>query len=152
MSPASEVWFYHLERRRIGDVLPDLLEKTLKRGWRALVRAQDPDLLRALDEALWTFRADAVLPHGRAEEPFAEDQPILLTGDCANVNGAQALFILGDAAQDGFREYSRCVVLFEDADLPAREAARSLLRTLRSEGGAAAYWRETERGFDKRAL
>ncbi|MDB5454933.1 MAG: polymerase chi subunit HolC, partial [Caulobacter sp.] len=37
-----DVWFYHLERSALEQVLPELLEKTLGRGWRALVRGPDP--------------------------------------------------------------------------------------------------------------
>ena len=35
---ACEVWFYHLERTSLDQALPELLEKTLARGWKALVR------------------------------------------------------------------------------------------------------------------
>ena len=34
-----EVWFYHLERTSLDQALPELLEKTLARGWKALVRS-----------------------------------------------------------------------------------------------------------------
>ena len=35
----TEVLFYHLQRQPLEAVLPTLLEKSLERGWRALVRA-----------------------------------------------------------------------------------------------------------------
>ena len=44
-----EVWFYHLERSGLDQVLPDLLERTLARGWRALVRSDLPERLDHLD-------------------------------------------------------------------------------------------------------
>ena len=31
-----EVWFYHLEQTGLEQALPELLEKTLQRGWRAI--------------------------------------------------------------------------------------------------------------------
>ena len=34
----TETLFYHLERRALDDVLPGLIEKTLERGWRAVIR------------------------------------------------------------------------------------------------------------------
>ncbi|MFT4252489.1 MAG: DNA polymerase III subunit chi, partial [Caulobacter sp.] len=74
-----EIWFYHLERSSAEQVLPELLEKTLGRGWKALVRGGDPMRLNALDAHLWTFRDDSFLPHGLAEEPLAERQPVLLS-------------------------------------------------------------------------
>ncbi|HXQ47651.1 MAG TPA: DNA polymerase III subunit chi, partial [Caulobacteraceae bacterium] len=39
MADPCEVWFYHLERTALDQALPELLEKTLARGWRAIVRA-----------------------------------------------------------------------------------------------------------------
>jgi len=33
-----EYWFYHLEASTLEGVLPGLLEKTLAKGWRALVK------------------------------------------------------------------------------------------------------------------
>ena len=35
---SCEVWFYHLERTALDQALPELLEKTLAKGWKALVR------------------------------------------------------------------------------------------------------------------
>ena len=37
-----EVWFYHLERTALDQALPELLEKTLAKGWKALVRTTAP--------------------------------------------------------------------------------------------------------------
>ena len=34
----TEVWFYHLQRRPLEQVLPNLLERSLEKGWRAVVQ------------------------------------------------------------------------------------------------------------------
>ena len=34
----TEVLFYHLEQQPLERVLPSLLERTLERGWRAVVQ------------------------------------------------------------------------------------------------------------------
>ena len=52
---ATEVYFYHLERGRLDDVLPTLLERSLKRGWRAAVQAASDESVQALDKLLWTY-------------------------------------------------------------------------------------------------
>ena len=49
MSAGPEIWFYHLERSTLDQVLPGLLEKTRERGWRALVRAADERLLEDIE-------------------------------------------------------------------------------------------------------
>ena len=62
----AEVLFYHLTAAPLEATLPDLLEKSLARGWRVLLRAGSEAGLGFLDDRLWTFRDDAFLPHGRA--------------------------------------------------------------------------------------
>src|SRR5690606_19444281 len=74
---SGEVWFYHLERSTLDQVLPELLDRTLQKGWRAQVRISDPGLMDHVDERLWAWRDDAFLAHGRADQPHAERQPIL---------------------------------------------------------------------------
>ena len=95
----TEVWFYHLQRETLENALPPLLQKTLERGWRAVVRAGGQERVDALDAHLWTFRADAVLPHGRAADGFAPRQPIYLTAGAEMPNGPHALFLVDGAAQ-----------------------------------------------------
>ena len=83
MSPEAvprEALFYHLERSGVEDALPELLEKTLERGKRALVLSGDPALLDRLDDRLWSWRPESFLAHGRGGTPDAARQPILLTG------------------------------------------------------------------------
>ena len=39
MSGETEVYFYQLENRSLEQVLPALLERSLERGWHAVVQA-----------------------------------------------------------------------------------------------------------------
>ena len=57
----TEVYFYHLERRTLEDVLPTLLERSLERGWRAAVQAASEERVEALDTLLWTYREESFL-------------------------------------------------------------------------------------------
>lgn len=144
-----EVWFYHLERSSLDEVLPGLLEKTLQRGWKALVRTPDPDRLESLDARLWTYREDSFLPHGPAGEPHAERQPILLTSSADNPNGAEALFLIDGAEAGDLNGFQRCLTLFDGADDAALAQARASWKTYKSLGLPVSYWRQTERGWEK---
>jgi len=62
----SEVLFYHLERRALDDVLPGMIEKTLERGWRALICVESSDRADAVDNLLWTYNEQTFLPHAQA--------------------------------------------------------------------------------------
>ena len=143
---ACEVWFYHLERTALDQALPELLEKTLARGWRAMVRCAGPDRLDHLDGWLWTYRDESFMPHGTADAPNAERQPVLLTTATDNVNAAQALFLLDGADAPALDGFERCVVLFDGRDEAATEAARALWRQIKAAGHPASYWRQSEVG------
>ena len=154
MSAGCEVWFYHLEQTTLDQALPDLLERTLARGWRALVRSPDRQRLDHLDIWLWTYRDDSFLPHGLAEEPQAARQPILLAqdGDAATpANQPHALFLLDDADAGGLTDYARCILLFDGRDETMLAAARQRWRALKAQGHACVYWRQGERGWEKQA-
>lgn len=151
-SPAVEVWFYHLERSGADEVLPPLLDRTLQRGWRAVVRTADAARLPTLDARLWTARPDLVTPHGRADAPHADRQPVVLTTGEENPNGAQALFLLDGAEAGPLEGWSRVLDLFDGRDDSAVAAARERWRGLRGRGAALAYWTQTEAGrWEKRA-
>ena len=65
----TDILFYHLERQPLERVLPSLLEKSLERGWRALVRTPSQERVQAIDETLWTSAEDGFLPHALPGEP-----------------------------------------------------------------------------------
>ncbi|MGZ8395340.1 MAG: DNA polymerase III subunit chi, partial [Rhodoplanes sp.] len=52
----TELLFYHLERRPVEAVLPQLLEKSLSRGWRVVVQSSSEERVEALDAHLWAYR------------------------------------------------------------------------------------------------
>ena len=60
----ADVWFYHLERQSLEQVLPVLLDRALARGWRAAVQATAAERIAALDELLWTWTDESFLAHG----------------------------------------------------------------------------------------
>ena len=149
MAEACEVWFYHLERTGLDQALPELLEKTLARGWKAIVRTSALERIDHLDGWLWSYRDESFLPHAPAGEAGAARQPILLTTDFDNPNGADALFLIDGAEPGDLSAYARCVVLFDGADEGQLQAARGLWSTLRKQGFPASYWKQQARGWAK---
>lgn len=147
-----EVWFYHLERTGVDQALPELLDKTLAKGWRAVVRATGPERIDHLDGWLWSYRDDSFLAHGRADEPLAERQPIVLTTGQDCPNSAQALFLIDGAEAGALDAYERCVLLFDGRDPEALGQAREQWKTFKAAGLPVSYWRQgSERGWEKQA-
>lgn len=148
---STEIWFYHLERSTLDQVLPELLDRTLKRGWRAQVRAADLRRLEEIDERLWTWRDESFLAHGRADAAHADRQPILLTQATENPNGAQALFIVDGADIGELDGWTRCFIIFDGQDDQALAGARERWRTLKATGADLAYWKQTDDGWMRAA-
>ncbi len=146
-----EIWFYHLERLSLDQVLPELLDRTLQRGWRALVRIADPQRLADIDERLWTWRDESFLAHGRADEPLAARQPIVLTAGMENPNGAQALFIVDGSDLGATEGLARCFIIFDGRDEIALHGARERWKALKGQGADLAYWKQTDEGWQKAA-
>ena len=67
----AEVLFYHLQQQPLEAVLPTLLQKSLERGWRAVVQVTTEERMSALDDHLWTFADESFLPHGTDVQALA---------------------------------------------------------------------------------
>lgn len=148
----TEVLFYHLTESTLEDSLPGLLERSIGRGWRVVVQAGSEDRRDALDTHLWTFRDDAFLAHATDREPYPAEQPILLTTDEGNPNGAKIRFLVDGAAPPDLSSYDRAVFLFDGHDSSQVEAAREHWKAMKSAGHAVTYWQQTaDRRWERKA-
>ena len=143
----TEILFYHLQRQPLEKVLPALLERSLERGWRVVVQASSQERVDALDAHLWTYRDDAFLPHGTFRESEAAAQPILLTLDDHNPNGANVRFLIdGAPVPADAAAYQRIVLLFDGDDPDAVATARERWSKAKANGFEATYWQPDEHG------
>ena len=146
MAEKSEVLFYHLERQPLERVLPGLLEKTLQRGWRAVVQSGNAERLEALDATLWTYSEESFLAHGTAKDGHAADQPIFLTMEPVTPNGAGVRFLVDGAAAPDYETHIRLVFLFDGNDEEARLQARTQWSAAKAAGCKVSYWKQSPEG------
>jgi DNA polymerase-3 subunit chi len=148
----TEIVFYHLRGQSIEVVLPPLLEKSLERGWRVIVQAASEERVEALDAHLWSFRDDSFLPHATWRDAEPSRQPILLTADVGNPNGAAVRFLLdGVAVPSDAAAYERIVVIFDGTDRDAVESAKADWADAKHNGFDVTCWQADERGRWQRA-
>ena len=140
----TEVLFYHLTESTLEEALPGLLERTLQRGWRAVVQAGSAERRDALDARLWTYRDESFLAHGCDHEPHAEFQPILLTDGTANPNAAEVRFLVdGASPPSDTGAYVGVVFMFDGHDEAQLEGARREWKIQKAAGHEVAYWQQT---------
>jgi DNA polymerase III subunit chi len=143
----TEVLFYHLKGQTLEQVLPALLQKSLERGWRVVVQACSDERVEALDAHLWTWRDDAFLPHGTWRDAAAAEQPVLLTVNEENPNGAIVRFLVEGAAMPGNASaYQRIVLAIDGGDADAVETARLRWGEAKAAGFDVTYWLADENG------
>ena len=143
----TEILFYHLQGQKLEGVLPALLEKSLERGWKAIVQGSSEERIEALDAHLWTYRDDGFLPHGNWREPEATQQPVLLTLTEGNPNGVTVRFLVDGAPMpEDLHNYQRVVLLFDGDDEEAVVAARAHWSAVKEMGLNATYWQADEQG------
>lgn len=149
-SEKSEVLFYHLERQPLERILPGLLEKTLERGWRAVVQSGNEERLEAIDLALWTYKEESFLPHGTAKDGSASEQPIYLTlgDDTPNggPNGGVVRFLIEGADAPSYDTHARLVFLFDGNDPDATARARTQWQSAKTAGCKISYWKQSPEG------
>jgi DNA polymerase-3 subunit chi len=143
----TDVLFYHLQNMTVEKVLPPLVEKSIERGWRVVVQTSSDERVDALDTHLWTYRDDSFLPHATARAPDAAEQPVLLTTDADNPNGAQVRFLVDNAQlPEDVSAYERVVLVFDGDDDAALAQARAAWTASKSRGHDVTYWQADERG------
>lgn len=146
----TEINFYHLTRNTLEQALPALLEKTLARGWKAVVMAGSPERAEALTQYLWSYRPDGFLPHGNAKDGNPDMQPIWLTHLDERPNGAEVLFLVDGALSEKHGDYVRVCEVFSGQDGEAVTAARARWQQYQSTGHELSYWQQGENGWEKK--
>jgi DNA polymerase-3 subunit chi len=143
----TEMLFYHLQGKKLEGVLPELLEKSVERGWKVIVQGASEERIEALDAHLWTYRDDGFLPHGTWREPDSEAQPVLLTVNDGNANAACVRFLIDGAPMPAdAAAYRRIVLVFNGDDEDAVAAARAHWTEAKAKGFETTYWQPDEQG------
>ena len=146
-----EYWFYHLEASTIEGVLPGLLEKTRQKGWRALVKLPEAQL-KEMDDYLWTYKDDSFLPHGRDDEPMADQQPITLSSTAQIAAGHDAVFLLGGTEISDMTGVERAMVMINGRSQEDVQRERTRWKALKDTGATLSYYQQNERGgWEKKA-
>jgi DNA polymerase-3 subunit chi len=144
--------FYHLQNSPVEKVLPQLLERVLASGNRAVVMAASEERLEALSNVLWTHNPNSWLPHGTRKDGFAAEQPVWLTTAEENPNGARMLVLTDGMASSRIAEFERCLDLFDGTHDEATAAARARWAVAKAAGHELHYWQQTDSGWKEQGV
>lgn len=141
---AAEWWFYHVEHGSLDAAIAPLIEKCLERRWRVVVVGHEETVDR-LDRALWTWKDQSFIPHGRIRSDAA-NQPVLLSTEAVPANGAKVAVLLdgSDAEAD---QFERLMVVFDGGDEVVRAKARQQYKAALDAGSPARYFQQDRSGW-----
>ncbi|NFV81914.1 DNA polymerase III subunit chi [Magnetospirillum aberrantis] len=142
----TQIGFYHLTRLPLDQALPRLLEKARAAGLKVVVMAGSRERVEHLNGLLWTFSEESWLPHGSAADGEAEHQPIWLTDQDENPNGATVLVLCDGVAPAEIGPYDRCLDLFDGRDDDAVQAARERWKTWKAQSHQLIYYQQSPNG------
>ena len=147
----TEIRFYHLERSPLEQVLPKMLMTSLQRDWRAVVIARSDERVEALNALLWVYDKDGFLPHGTKREGHADKQPVWLTTEEENPNGAHVVFLVDGSEIADPGKFELCCEMFDGRDEEAVQRARDHWKAWKQVGHDVTYWQQTDKGWEKKA-
>ena len=144
----SRVDFYHLQSKKLEDVLPKLLEKAYGVGKKAVVRVGNSERVEFLNSMLWTYDEQSFLPHGSKKDGAADMQPIWLTADNDVPNKAEFLFLVDGASAEleEISNFERVFNIFDGNLNEALEKARTFWKELKNQGVEVFYWQQNANG------
>lgn len=141
-----EISFYHLTLQPLNVALPKLLGKVIEAKMKAVIKVPSAVHMEDLDQALWTFDKASFLPHDTQTSKYKEQQPVYITTEDENPNGAGVLVLTDSAEAASFDSYTRVLEMFDGNNPTAVEAARARWTSYKNDGHDLTYWQQSDTG------
>ncbi len=136
----AQVDFYQLSRDPVERVAVTLARKLFDAGDRLVIVARDPALRATISGALWQADASSFLAHDMAGGADDGLQPILISPEPSEANGAQHVLIADGEWRASALAAERVFYLFGPDHL---DAARAAWRSLNEPDGINRnFWRQ----------
>lgn len=110
-----------------------LTEKALKQKRQVLIVADTKAEAEALDEALWTFKAESFIPHHLVGDGPTPPPPVRVTWQAPPAECRDILVNLGADLAPGFERFNRVIEIVAGTDTE-REQAREHWKAYKRQG------------------
>jgi DNA polymerase III subunit chi len=143
----TDIKFYHLTTTPLEKALPQILRRVLDGEKRAVIQFSDSSLMKIIDDMLWVFSQRQPIPHGTKQDGFETEQPLFLTIEDANPNGAGSLINIGENEISDFTySFSQFIDIFDGNNINELEKARARYAAHKKSGKDVTYFKQDEKG------
>lgn len=135
--PDPKVVFYDVAPDGRAAIIAGLAEAAWRKARKMLILTPDPQAARALDEALWTYRDDAFLPHevvAPGDALVDEQARVVITFGEADPLGADILVQLSPASLDFAATYRTVIDIVDHSSEERLKASRARYAAWRARG------------------
>lgn len=121
----TEINFYQLENFDYKAIAAILL-KVREENKRSLIFVKNEEIIKILDEGLWSFSKTKFLPHStKFDRLKPSEQPTFITNEENNENKAEYLITLDEVNDEFLKNFQKAFYFFNNSNL---EKARALYR------------------------
>ena len=143
-----EINFYQLENLDCK-VIAQILLKIKEEKKRTLIYAKTDEILKQIDEVLWSFSKTKFLPHAtKWEKVNPLEQPTFLTNEENNQNQAEFLLMLDEVSDDFLKKFEKIFYFFNNSNL---ESARKLYSNYKKKSFSINFYKKDEDKWIKAA-
>ena len=135
-----------MEQATLDQALPMIVMKAWQSGENVMVRVPDKREASRLNDLLWSFRADAFIPHGMDGDKNAGQQPVFVTVNDENVNEAKILILTHGCTYPSVGDFKMTCEMLDGRVQNQITDARSRWKTYKNDGHDLTYWQQDENG------
>ncbi len=148
----TEVRFYHLTKKTLEQALPDLLERVLDLGRKAVIKVANDEAIPLMSKHLWVCRRGGFFPHGIEGDNHPDYDPLWLTSKDDNPIGANTLVLTQGVEASNIEDYEIVCEMLNGQNDNEVKAARERWKIYKDQGLELTYWQQSEKGaWDKKA-
>lgn len=140
-------YFYELSIRPLELIAPKIVEKLYLQGERCLIYQSDLNVIKQLDDKLWTFGKNSFIPHSSVlqKDLDPKDHPVHISNSFVNENQATCLVFLNHFEEVVIPKIDKYYYIFEMDQINNNDL--NLLKTrLSTQNRTIIYWKESPDG------
>lgn len=144
-----EINFYQVDDL-LHKSISSLLIKFLVEKKRAIIYSKDIEILKQVDDGLWSFSKTKFIPHVTIWDKFDyNQQPFLLTNREENVNQSDFLIMLDGVSNDFLAQFSKSFYFFSIAN---KDQARELWSDYKKQSAKLNFYRKDDNKWIARPM